>query len=114
MPEISFTRNNITPGLVVFSWAAILPADTGMPVALNGGFPLSGSIQVIGTFGGATISLEGSNNGTDWVPLRDVNNALISLGATGMLDFSVACLSIRPAITGGTGSSLTVLICLRG
>ena len=73
------------------------------------------TFQVVGTFGGATCSIEGSNDGTNWATL---SNAAGSAAAT----FTVAGIKaiielprfIRPNLTvAGSGASLTVTLLAR-
>jgi hypothetical protein len=71
-------------------------------------------MQVTGTFGGGSVALQGSNDGTNWVALKDLAGAVIAITAAGGVDFSVSCVYIRPLITGGTGNDVDVTIALRG
>lgn len=71
------------------------------------------SVQVSGTFGGATITLEGSNNGTDWVGLRDPQGVAISFTAAGLKQVLESTLLVRPVITGGAASSVNVTLLMR-
>ena len=70
------------------------------------------TVQAIGTFGGATCTMEGSNDGTNWAPL---SNAAGGAAAT----FTVAGIKtlienprfIRPNLTVvGAGATITVTL----
>jgi hypothetical protein len=50
------------------SWA-LGNADTGIAIDMTD--YADRSVQVEGTFGSATITIEGSNDGTNWETLRD-------------------------------------------
>jgi hypothetical protein len=65
-------------------WEAVTTADhTGAAMTLPGA--ADRCVQVIGTFGGATVILEGSNNGgTTYAQLHDATGALISFTAAGI------------------------------
>jgi hypothetical protein len=90
-------------------------ADSGSTVIVPSAYD-SVSIQVIGTFAGATITIEGSNNGgTTWATLND------SRGEGNAMTFTSADLRklnevpqmIRPTITSGSASNLSVIAIIR-
>jgi hypothetical protein len=95
-------------------WADFSTADTATPMQQSAKPANLATVQVVGTFGGATVTLEGSNDGTNYVTMRDVDGADISFTAAGYAEFSTAFRYIRPASTGGTGDDVDVYICLRG
>lgn len=41
------------------------------------------SVQVAGTFGGATVAVVGSNDGTNWAPLHDESGVALTFTAAG-------------------------------
>jgi hypothetical protein len=111
--QFSSTRD----GAVVVTWAALGGTDSGAPFRL----PCSADLtfQVAGTFGGATCTLEGSNDGTTWHVLTQKGGS----GNAGHGNVYVmaytdahthACnetpLFVRPINSGGTGSSITVIL----
>ena len=55
------------PGAVLATWAAMATGDVGAGVPIAYAADLTG--QVTGTFGGATITWQGSNDNTNWHPL---------------------------------------------
>jgi hypothetical protein len=75
------------------------------------------SVHVFGTFGGATVTIQGSNElaPTNWVTLAAAGDASEDMV------FSVADLKqllevtrwVRPLLSGGAGSSMTVLMLVR-
>jgi len=90
-------------------------ADSSPTTITPGGTqPAIGSIQGFGTWGGATLKLQGSNDGTNWVDLNDVTGTAIGLTADGAAEFSTAMVYIRPLATGGSGDDIDVYIALRG
>jgi hypothetical protein len=68
------------------------------------------SVQVTGTFGGATVVLQGSNDGTNYVTIKDLTGTDISLTSAGIREFSSGCAFFKPSISGGTGDSLTITL----
>lgn len=97
------------------TWEAVGNSDTANPLLAQ---KLSGaiaSVQVTGTFDSATVTLAGSNDGTNWVTLKDMSGDAISLTAAGLIDFSSASLYLAPQFSGGGGSQdIDVILVLRG
>ena len=97
-----------------FLWETLTTADTASPVKVQNMQGLAGAVQVTGTFGSATVVLQVSNDGTNYVTLSDSTGAAISLTAAGMREFSTAARFLRPSVSGGTGDDLDVIVVLRG
>ena len=98
----------------VYRWTDYSTADTSTPIKVQNMQGLAGSVQVTGTFGGATIALQVSNDGTNYVTLKDSTGSDITFTAAGMREFSTAALFIKPTSSGGTDDNVTVTITLRG
>ena len=98
----------------VFQWTDYSTADTSAPVEIQNMQGLAGAVQVTGTFGSATIALQVSNDGTNYVTLRDSAGSNITFTAAGMAEFSTAARYIKPTSSGGTADNVTVTIVLRG
>jgi hypothetical protein len=102
-------------GCDLFTYDNLDTADTAPGTVLSSGTaPAIGSIQVVGTFGGASVALQGSNDGTNWVGLSDRAGTAIAITAAGGSEFSTSYVYLRPLATGGTGDDLDVFIALRG
>jgi hypothetical protein len=97
-----------------YRWTDYSTADTSTPIKVQNMQGLAGSVQVTGTFGGATITLQGSNDGTNFVTLKDSAGTAISFTAAGMAEFSTAALYLKPTSSGGTADNVTVTLILRG
>lgn len=92
---------------MLVQWAAVANTNTCSPVSL----PKHNdrSIQVEGTFGGATVTLGGSNDGTNYESLSSPANTAISLTATGIKAVLENALFHAPLISGGGGTqALTI------
>lgn len=112
---LSVTGNTPRSGVVVYTYDNLDTLDTlPQALSLNGTTPLAGFMQVVGTFGGGTVKLQGSNNGDTWVDLKDVTGTTIEITSAGGAEFTTSALHIRPLIVGGTGDDVDVTICLRG
>mgnify|MGYP001265811244 CR=1 FL=1 len=68
------------------------------------------SVQVSGTIGGATIVLQGSNDGVTYATLKNTAGSDISFTSAGYFEFSSAAAFIKPSISGGTGDSINVIV----
>ena len=110
-----FSTSNPVSGCDLYTFDNLDTADTSPGTILpSGTAPVVGAIQVIGTFGGASVALQGSNDGTNWVNLADRSGTVIAISAAGGSEFSTAYVYLRPLATGGTGDDLDVFISVRG
>lgn len=111
---LEFSSEQPVPGLELFTYDNLDTADTSPPVIQAGSYAsLAGSVQVVGTFGGATVTLQGSNDNTNWVTLKDVFGSDVSLTSTGAHEFSTSMRYIRPLVSSGSGDDLDVYITVR-
>lgn len=95
-------------------WEGAATGDTLVPFAVAQQYGLAASVQAVGTFGGATVKLQVSNDGTNWVDASDVLGNAVSMTAMGYFELSLSGAYIRPAISGGTGDDIDVIVVLRG
>ena len=95
-------------------WEEAATGDTLTPYAITSQYGLSASVQAVGTFGGATVILQVSNDGANWATARDVLGDLISFTTASYSEFTTSAAYIRPAVTGGTGDDVDVILTLRG
>lgn len=73
------------------------------------------TVQMLGTFGGATVVLEGSlDGGTTWATLTDPQGNAISTSAALLEAVSEAVPLIRPSLSGGAASTVTIILFVRG
>ena len=101
-------------GATSYRWTDYSTADTSVPARMTNQEGLAGSVQVTGTFGGATVAIQVSNDGTNFVTLRDATGIAITFTAAGFAEFSTAALFIKPTSSGGTADNVTVTVVLRG
>jgi hypothetical protein len=97
-----------------YRWTDYSTADDAVAVEIQNMQGLAGSVQVTGTFGSATIALQVSNDGTNFVTLKNSLGEDITFTAAGMAEFSTAALYIKPTSSGGTADNVTVTVILRG
>ena len=88
--------------------------DTGAPVTLPACSGLTA--QLTGNFDtAATVTLQGSNDGVNFAPLRDINNVAIPAitAATALTDMHVIGsrpIFVRPAVTADGAADATAVI----
>lgn len=117
MATITATMAKVNDGgmfdVYLASWVAMGNADTGTAVAMSGASDRS--VQIEGTYGGATVSFQGSNDGTNYQILTDPQgNALTWTSSNRLEQISELTRFVRPITSGGTGTSLTVTLLLKG
>lgn len=110
--EPQFTRPD--DGVLMLLWEGVVTGDTIHMHQVEGTAGAIANVQVTGTFGGATVSFAGSNDGVNFVVLKDLSDAAIALTSPGMVDFSTAALFVKPIISGGSGNDVDVTAVLRG
>ena len=118
---LAVTTLKINEGFILTTYDNLDTLDTAPdPIAVGSDFVMSsgsglvhGTIQAVGTFGSGTVKLQMSNDGTNWVDMKDINNTAIGITAAGASEFNTAARYIRPLITGGTGDDVDVFITTR-
>lgn len=106
----SLDRNSIS-GAIILSWTALGNADDGAAYSLP--FAADITAQMIGTFGGATVKLQGSNDGTNWFDLtKRGGTSALSVTAAGGGSANENPAYIRPITSGGTGTNVSVIVAI--
>ena len=95
-------------GAFVYTWTGITPGNVGNGVDISAFGGPKASIQVEGTLGTSpSYSIEGSNDGSNWETLNDINGTALSTKSTkGLYSIAGPCRYVRPNLASGTGSSL--------
>lgn len=100
--DLAWHNNNA----VIYTWDAIPANEVGK--AVECGARSDRSFQVDGNFDGATVVIEGSNDGTTYFTLTDPFGALLSFSAAGLRQVTEASTFIRPRTIGGAAPSIKV------
>lgn len=113
---LTITHTAPVSGVDLYTYDNIDSDDTSPGViTASGTQSIVGSIQVIGDFGtNASVALQGSNDLTNWVNLKDTEGTEIAITAAGAAEFSTAMVYLRPLVTAGTAEDLDIFIALRG
>ncbi len=111
MATITPVRSSPAWNIEKILWETLKTADTATSMQING--VINGSVQMTGTFGGAVVVLQGTNDGTIYADLLDVNGNAISFDVDGIVDFRTNALAIRPDSSGGAADDVDVTVILR-
>lgn len=110
----SLDAGSVGSGVYKLFWETLTENDTAQEYQPQKTAAAIGSMYVTGTFGGATVALQGSNDGTNYVALKDTTGTAIGLTAAGAVEFDTAMRYIRPSASGGSSQDLDITIVLRG
>lgn len=95
--------------VAVTTWAGLAADDDGEPVRLA--VYSDRSIQVAGTFGGASVTIGGSNDGVNYHALTGADGLPLMLTAAALKQIVELPIFIKPRVFGGDGStSLTITL----
>lgn len=113
MAEISYTLSTTSKGDALVTWLNVTENDTFEMYALNEAVNEI-SVHILGTFGGATIAITGSNKaGTSGPTLAQIGGTAASVTSADIFSILDRPLEITPTITGGSSSSVSIYMLLR-
>ena len=88
----------------VITWEGLLNGDTGSPIEMPGSHIRS--VQIVGTFGvGGSITIQGSNDGVNYVALTDPQGNALTKTSAGLESVQELTKYIRPSVTAGDGTT---------
>jgi hypothetical protein len=101
-------------GVRVRRWSDMALNDDGQPIILTRFNDRT--IHVSGTFGsGGLVVMEGSNDGVEYLAMRDVFNNVISASTAKLITLTEVPVYVRPRVTGGDGTtSITLTVAAVG
>lgn len=99
-------------GVKVIKFSGITQGDTSPNIEMHQW--ADRSVQVAGTFAGATLTVQGSNDGTNWATLNDANGNALDIATAGrieqILEVTRYC---RVTCATSSGANLTATFLLR-
>ena len=117
MATVNPTVTVVGNDAVLFSWTLTNVDNDGAPVGPNHVDYADRTITARGTFGGASVAIQGSNEVSlpaNWIGLDDPQGADLNLSAAGGKNITEVPVWTRPLLTGGAASSVIVeLLCRR-
>ena len=98
---------------ILAQWADLANGDEGE--ALPFSQYADKTVQVVGTFGaGGSVTIEGSNNGTDWAVLADAQGNALNITSAKIEQVLEVTQYVRPRVTAGDGTtSINVILLAR-
>lgn len=91
-------------GVALATWASLANGEAGSPISLPR-YP-DKTFQISGTFGaGGSVNIEGSNDGSNWNILADINGNALTRTASGVDTISDNPFYIRANCTAGDGTT---------
>lgn len=111
-PTITHAIDGGVEDVYIVQWTPMGNADTGVAVRMAGGSDRS--VQIEGTFGAATVVIQGSNDGTNYQPLTDPQGNAISKTTASIEAISELTRYVRATTSGGSGTALTVTLLIKG
>lgn len=94
--------------IAVSTWALTSADPTGDPVRL--GDHADRTVQVLGTFGGASVVWEGSLEGTTFRTLTNLLGNPLSYTGPGLDSVAEMVVYVRPRLVGGAGAAVTAVL----
>lgn len=89
--------------VAVTTWSGLLSGDDGEAVRLA--VYSDRSIQVAGAFGGATVTIAGSNDGETYHALTDTSGNPLTLTSGALKQIVELPVFLKPRVFGGDGST---------
>ena len=99
--------------VVVATWAALVEDEDGNSIDIAD--HTIKTVQVTGTFANETVTIQGSNDGSNWATLHDLQDNDLAFTADGLEAIQECPLYIRPSVgTGGGAGTVDVKVVIVG
>lgn len=89
--------------VAITTWSPLLASDEGDPVRLA--VYSDRSVQVSGTFGGASVTIGGSNDGETYHALSDTSGNPLTLTSGALKQIVELPIFLKPRVFGGDGTT---------
>lgn len=95
--------------IALTSWSGVAAGDSCTPIRL--GVYSDRTVQVEGTFGGATVAIQGSNDDVHYHTLTDPQGNALSFSAGGLETVMELPYFLKPTVSAGDGTTnLTITL----
>ena len=112
MAEIAYVLSTTDNGDALVTWLAVTESDTFEAYSLKESvFEIS--VHVAGTFGGATITMQGGNDSSTFVALTQIGGSAAAATAADIFSVLDRPLDIKPVAAGGSSQSSNVYMLVR-
>lgn len=114
MATVKPTIQRVGDNAARITWVLTNADSDGAPVGNSFNDFFDRSVQVSGAFGGAAVAIQGSNDGgSTWFAIDDPQGGDLAFWAAGGKAISEVPLLMRPLLTGGASSAVTVSLFAR-
>ena len=114
MATVSPVVKRTAEGVPYVLWETIVTGDTINRFALPEPWGRAASVQISGTFGGATVKLQQSNDGATWFDMKDIYGTAVSATSNAIFEIVASAAYLRPSIASGSANDVDVILVLRG
>lgn len=112
MAEISYSVINTANNDMLVSWQTVTESDTFQQFSLDEAVSEI-SVHVTGTFGGATLTVQGGNVSSEMLDLLQLSGGVASCTVADIFSILDRPLYVQPASSGGASQSIDVYMLVR-
>lgn len=112
MAEITYSITTRPRGTQLVTWSGVTESDTFQQYTLDGP-PAEISCHITGTFGSATVVMQGGNVDSEMLDLVQIGGSAASATSADIFSLLDRPLYIQPSHSGGTSESVTVYMLVR-
>ena len=115
MADITPTHKQVGRHAHLYLWETLTESDTALPVSVP--FSADRSVHVVGTFGGATITMQGTNETapTNYETLTNIDGTTAcTFTAAALQQIEENTVWIRPSSASGSSSDVDVYLLVKG
>lgn len=98
--------NSYSGTTITYLWETLTESDTAASQRVNISGTVLSSVSVVGTFGGATVLLQGSHDNTNWFTVKDSAGNDVSFTAAGSAETPSTFVFYRFSASGGTSQDV--------
>lgn len=98
--------NSYSGTTITYLWETLTESDTCDDQRINISGTVLSSASVVGTFGGATVVLQGSHDNTNWFTVKDSTGADVSFTAAGSAECPSTFVYYRFSASGGSSQDV--------
>lgn len=104
------TKRIIEQNVVIWTWDPLTLAEPiGVDLGPNFMAYVDRSVQFEGDFDGASVVMEGSNDGANFHTLTNPQGSSVSYGGPGLAQLTEFAAHMRPRVIGGTGATSIIV-----